>query len=172
MVGNHFFVFSGIDASAQTSSHEMTIPNDVSALKSQVLSLLNSLFFWCGVVWGTYAQSVAMFTWAQINWNKGLIRIKMLHVNTSCGRLWSVMAHLERNFIPRERGCLCWSLFCPVSCTHLFDHVFLVGLKLSLLRMYALCSQDGEVHGLFLSALLWTVHRLPWWLGHLHYHRE
>ncbi len=40
IVGCHFLVcFSGIDASAQTSSHEMTIPNDVSTSKSQFLSL-------------------------------------------------------------------------------------------------------------------------------------
>ena len=38
-----FISLSGIDASAQTSSHEMTIPNDVSASKSQFLTFKFSL---------------------------------------------------------------------------------------------------------------------------------
>ncbi len=33
----------------------------------------------------------------------------------------------------------------------------------------ALHFQDGEAHGVFLSASLWTV-SLPWWLGQLHYY--
>lgn len=42
-----FFGLLGIDASAQTGSHEMTIPNDVSTLKSLFLSLLPVKFEAC-----------------------------------------------------------------------------------------------------------------------------
>ncbi len=49
------------------------------------------------------------------NHNKSLICIKMRHVNTSSGRFWSIMAHSERNFTPKERGGLCWSVLRLVS---------------------------------------------------------
>ncbi len=76
--------------------------------------------------------------------NKSLIRIKMLHVNTSFRRFWSNTASLERIFIPNKMGGLCQSFFQPVSMCTYSDCVFLVGLKLSLLHMptlrFMLCS--------------------------------
>lgn len=76
-----------------------------------------------------------MFTWC-------MIRIKMLHVNTSTGRFWFVSAHSERNCVLIERSGLCRTLF-RTACTHLFRLWLLFGVKLISLRMCALCQRDA-----------------------------
>ncbi len=92
------------------------------------------------------------------NWNKCLIGIKMLHVNTSFSRFWSDMGLSERNFILNERDGL-WSLFrlerCP--CTHLFQSRLPGWSKISLPHMSALRFPARKALVVSLSALLWTV---------------
>ncbi len=53
------------------------------------------------------------------------------------------------------------------------DRVLLVGLKLSLLNMSAQRFQDKEAQGVAIPVYS-SVNciLLPYWLGHLHYHRK
>ena len=81
-------------------------------------------------------------------WNKGLIRIKMLQVKMSIGRLWSDLPHSERNYFLIERDCIYISLFQTTPCTHLFRWWLPVWVKLLSLHMCA-------VHILRLSYVLY-----------------
>ncbi len=55
------------------------------------------------------------------DWNKILIRIKMLHVNKSFRRLWLYVRHIRKEFLFRTRGVVYTDRYSNLClCTHLF----------------------------------------------------
>ena len=68
-------------------------------------------------------------------WNKGLIRIKMIHVNMSIGKFWSDLAHSKRNDISIKRADMYWSLLRILHVNTYSNQDFLFGVESPSLRM-------------------------------------